>query len=414
MNKFLVIGMVILFPNWLHAQNLKTTSEPKRSAGILSSSDSLVLLNDSNPDQLLKKGQLLEKEYQYLQALQLFEKAYQKDSDNLQLLSEMAETNNNLGNFKKALPYYLAIYRKDSINSVTAIKVAKAYFNLRKYQEPFEILSKVYQGDSSNLYLAKQLAFAATRSGHDSLGIVLYERILPMNPNDLNNYINLASLYQRHDGYLNAVKTYQSGIAQFPDEPLLLSKLGDLHYAKRNFGDAILPYEKLLSFGDSIPEVVKSLGIAYYYTKEYKKSLSLLDKSLLWKPNDPVAGMFMGLCYKNLNQPEESIAHLNFASKIAIPYYLSDIYNQLGNVYADQKAFKKAVSSLKKAYLLDSTKTDVLFKIANTYDVWQKDKSQAFRYYDRFLTIKKEESDYLKQLTKYAEERKKKINPNPR
>jgi tetratricopeptide (TPR) repeat protein len=99
---------------------------------------------------------------------------------------------------------------------------------------------------------------------------------------------------------------------------------------------------------------------------------------------------------------EDCIAYLNFASKICIPYYLADIYNQLGIVYLERKEYKKSVNFLKKAYYQDTTKNEILFKIANTYDLWQKDKTQAIRYYTRFLNSKKEKSDYFNQLVDYA------------
>jgi tetratricopeptide (TPR) repeat protein len=88
---------------------------------------------------------------------------------------------------------------------------------------------------------------------------------------------------------------------------------------------------------------------------------------------------------------------------------MSDIYNQWGNICIQKKEYKKSVELLKKAYRLDTTKCDILFKIGNTYDVWQKDKTQAIRYYNAFLKSKKEKSDFYQQLTEYAIERKKKL-----
>lgn len=135
----------------------------------------------------------------------------------------------------------------------------------------------------------------------------------------------------------------------------------------------------------------------------------MLENCLAMKPNDPVTGLFIGLCYKDLKQNKESIAYLNFASRNALPYYLSDLYNQLGNVYSEERDFKQAVRSLKKAYSLDSTKCDILFKIGNTYDVWQKDKTQAIRYYNAYLISKKEGSEFYRQLTEYSVDRLKKL-----
>ncbi|MCX6220577.1 MAG: tetratricopeptide repeat protein [Bacteroidia bacterium] len=210
--------------------------------------------------------------------------------------------------------------------------------------------------------------------------------------------------------YDQAVETLESGISAFPEENLLFNRLGDLHYSKRNYKKAIVQYEKILATGDSLPGVIKNLGISYYYEKEFKKGIEFLEKSLTLVPNDPVAGLFIGLCYKNLKDNNQSLAYLNFAASIGIPSYMSDIYNQLGNIYTEKKAYGKSIEFLKKAYQLDSTKVDILFKIANNYDLWlTKDKSQALRYYNAYLKSEKEKSDYHRQLTRYAQERKQKI-----
>jgi len=371
--------------------------------------DQELVRNEDQPLLLYKKGTILQKKYDYTGALKSFETAWLLDSTNQKVVSELAEVNTILGNHKQALPYYKTLYNCDTTSAIQAIRLAKAYFNLRSYREPYKILFAVYLRDSTNLYINKQLAFSASRTGHDSLAIVLYHQIIAKNPTDLNNYTNLVSIYQKKENYKNAVETIEQGLSVYPEETLLLSKLGDLHYAKRDYPKAMVAYERLLSFGDSIPDIVKNLGVSYYYAKRYNEGLYLLEKSLAMRPNDPVAALFTGLCYMELKQLDESISYLRFASETAIPYYMSDIYNQWGNIYIQKKEYKKSVELLKKAYRLDSTKCDILFKIGNTYDVWQKDKTQAIRYYNAYLKSKKEKSDYYQQLTDYAVERKKKL-----
>lgn len=407
MIRILKISVLILLPIYSFSQKKDPLIQNSQNNKELQVTDSLLIKNESDPNGYLKQGIILEKEFKYSKALIFFEKAYLSDSTNSVILSELAETNSNLGNYRQALPYYKKLFDRDTLNSVNAIRLSKAYFNIRNYQEPYKILFSAFQRDSSNIFLCKQLAFSAMRSNNDSLAIKLYNRVIPLNPTDLNNYTNLTSLYQKHNLYDQAVKTLESGMSVFPDETLLINRLGDLHFSKKNYKKAIVPYEKLLSTGDSIQGVIKNLGVSYYYEKAYKKGVELLEKSLMLVPNDPVAGLFIGLCYKNLKDNDQSLAYLNFASKIGIPSYMSDIYNQLGNIYTEKKEYRKSVALLKKAYQLDSTKTDILFKIANNYDLWQKDKSTALRYYNKYLNSKNDNTDYQKQLTDYALKRKK-------
>ncbi|MCK9639601.1 MAG: tetratricopeptide repeat protein [Prolixibacteraceae bacterium] len=410
MINILKISVLLFLPFYSFAQKIDQLNQNSQNSKELQIIDSLLLKNSSDPNLYLKQGIVHEKRFEYAKALKSFEKAYQLDSAQTAILNELSETNSNLGNYRQALPYYKKIFDLDTLNTVNAIRLSRAFFNIRNYQEPFLILFNAYQRDSSNVYVNKLLAFSAMRTGNDSLAIELYKRVIPQNPTDLNNYINLASLYQMQNMYDQAVETLENGILAFPEETLLLNRLGDLHYSKRIYKKAIAQYEKLIATGDSLPGVIKNLGISHYYEKEFKKGIELLEKSLTLVPNDPVAGLFIGLCYKNLKDNDQSLAYLNFAAKIGIPSYMSDIYNQLGNIYTEKKAYGKSVEFLKKAYQLDSTKVDILFKIANNYDLWlPKDKSQAIKYYNAYLKSDKEKNDYHRQMTKYALERKQKI-----
>lgn len=371
--------------------------------------DSSLSKNRLQPVLYLKKGTILQRKFDYTGALFSLQKAWQLDSLNKSTISELADVYSSLGNYRQALPFYLALYRTDTANTVNALRVVRAYFNVKSYNEPYRILVSAYQRDSTNLYLNKQLAISAMRTGHDSLAISLFNKVIHQNPSDLSNFSNLVFIYQKRDNYNRLTETLEMINQFFPEETSFLLKLGDVHYAKRAYSKAIPPYENYLARSDSSPDVLKNLGISYYYEKRLKDGVQMLDKSLMLKPNDPVTGLFLGLCYKELNEIEASIGYLNFAAKIAIPYYMSDIYNQLGNIYIDRKEYKRSVEFLKKAYRVDTTKSEILFKIGNTYDAWQKDKNPAIRYYNSYLNHPKDSTEMHRKLTEYVLERKAKL-----
>src|SRR5665647_909928 len=195
MSGILKISILIFLPFFSFAQKIDQLNRNSQNSKELQVIDSLLLKNESDPNLYLKQGIILEKRFEYSKALRSFEKAYLFDSTNTVIISELAETNNNLGNYRQALPYYKKLFDLDTLNTVNAIRLSRAFFNIRNYQEPFQILLGVYQRDSSNIYVCKQLAFSAMRTGNDSLAIELYRRVIPQNRTDLNNYINLASLY---------------------------------------------------------------------------------------------------------------------------------------------------------------------------------------------------------------------------
>lgn len=405
MTRIYFVLALFLLPGFLPAQELEKLLLNSENDKALHQIDSLLQLNNNQPDLHLKKGIILQRKFDYTGALFNLKKAWLLDSLNKTTISELAEVNSSLGNYRQALPFYQALYKADTTSIVNALRLARSCFNLKSYDEAYRILLSACKYDSTNLYLNKQLAFSALRTGHDSLAIALYCKIIRQNPSDLNNFNNLVTLYQRNEKQDLVIETLEEALLRFPEERNLLVRSADAHFARHAYPKAIQNYENYLASGDSVPEVIKNLGISYFYERRALEGIYLIEKYLTFKPNDPVAGLYAGLCYKELKQNDQAIAYLNFAQKIAIPGYMADIYNQMGLVYGTKKAYKKSVEYLKKAYLQDPSRSELLFKIAHTYDEWQKDKSPAIRYYNYFLKASKENTDYLRQLGKYAAER---------
>ena len=409
MFKLFVISIFAILPILTYAQEIDYLVLNNEYDKALQVIDSELAKDEAQPKLYLKKGQILQKRFDYLGAISALEKAFQFDSLNISTLNELAETHARLGNNKQALPYYKALYTTDTTNSVYTLKLARAWINLKTYKGPYDILKSAYTRDSTNLMINKLLAFSASRTGADSLAITLYNKVIDQNPTDLNNYLNLANLHQKKENYTKIVETLEKGLRIFPEETTLLTRLGDAHFGKRAYAKATLPYEVYLSLGDSTVDVVKNLGISYYYEKCTDESLYLLEKSLMLRPNDPTTALFIGLCYKDLKDIDQSLSYMNFAARTAIPYFMSDIYNQLGILYGLKREFKKSIEALKEAYRLDSTKVEVLFKIATTYEEFQKDKTNALYYYNAYLKALKEANEYQTGLKVYALERKRVI-----
>jgi len=409
MTKILLISILLLLPYFSIAQEIDLLILNNDYDKALQLIDNELAKNEAQPVLYLKKGIILQKRFDFIGAVKSLERAYGLDSINPNILIEIADANTSLGDHKKALPYLIALYNTDTTNTVKILKLVRGYLNLRIYKEPFKILTSAYQRDSTNLLVNKQFALCAARTGHDDLAISLYQKVINQNPSDLANYTNLVSVYQNKDQYIKAIEILEKGLEVFPDEPVLLNRSGEFQYHMQNYAKAIIPYQKYLAKGDSNPDVLKNLGICYYFEKRENEGLYLLHKSLLLNSDHPIVGLYIGLCYKALNQFDKSIEYLNFAAKIAVPYYVSDIYYHLGIVYGLRREFKKSIEAFNKAYQLDPTKINALFEIATTYEEMQKDKTQAIKYYNAYLKAEKEDNAYFRKLTAYALARKKKF-----
>jgi tetratricopeptide (TPR) repeat protein len=409
MIKSLIAVLIILIPLIPEAQEIDLlilNSEYDKALQII---DSELTKDEAQPMLYLKKGIILQKSFDFAGAVKCLERAHQLDSLNAKILNELGELNSNLGDQRQALYYFKALFRTDTTNYVNTLKLVRAYSNLRMYKEPFEILMSVYKRDSTNLLINKNLALCAGRTGHNDFSISLYQKVIDLNPSDLANFTNLASVYQSKDQYVEAIDILNKGLEYFPDEPFLLIKLGQFHFHLKEYKLAIDPFEKYLAKSDSVPEVMTNLGICYYLENRPREGLELFEKNLKMNPDDAISAYYIGLCYEKLKNLKKSIEYLKLASEIAIPYYLTDIYHHLGNVYNLSMDYKKAVPALKKAYELDSSKCSILFEIATNYDEIENSKSLSLKYYDAFLkAVRKDDPDYRKLIT-YAVARIKEI-----
>jgi tetratricopeptide (TPR) repeat protein len=364
------------------------------------------LAKDPNkPDVLLKKGIIQQKQFDFAGAIISLERAWRIDSLNPNILVEIAEANASLGNYQSSLPYLKTLYYHDTTSLVKALKLVRGYFNLRMYKEPYQILKIAYQRDSSNLIVNKQFALCATRTGNSDLAISLYNKVIQVNPTDLANYLNLASIYQNRLKDNNVIQTLENGLEFFPEEPQLLIRLGDFQFRLKKYKKAIIPYEKYLASGDSVPVVMKNIGICYFFNNRAKEGLYLLEKSLKAVPNDAIAAFYVGLCYKELGNLKKSLEYLNFAAEIAIPGYLTDIYHHLGYVYKLNRNYMKAITALKKSHELDPDKCDIFVEIAENYEKIPNGKSLAVKYYNDYIKTVKGKDSVPDKLSEYAEQR---------
>ncbi len=371
--------------------------------------DSEIEINRAQPSLWMKKGILLQRNFDYTGAIEALTTAHRLDSLNRNILTELAEAYNILGNYEDAVHYFELAYAQDSTDLSVAGKLARAWINQKIYNKPFRLLSRICETDTTNVFFNKQLAFCASNTGADSLAMRLYQRVIVQNPRDISSYLNLSTLYQKQGKPEEALVVLEQGLTVFPENPGLLLKLANNRFELKKYHEAAEAYELWLQKNDTLPDVRKSLGVAYYFEKREAEGLKLLESYHLLVPTDPLAAFYIGLCYKSLADYLQSIQYINYSIELSRPLYLSDIYHHLGLVYGQNRNFKEAIEALQKSYELDTTKNEILFEIATTYEEYQKDKTPALRHYKAFLAKETAEQPLSESLKKYAIARIRKI-----
>lgn len=355
-----------------------------------------------------KKGLVSEKLMNYEQAIKALEAACAADSTQAVYREELAEAWSALGNYTDAALCFQRAARLNPESLPLKAKLGQSQISLKNYKEACSLYSRIYRNDSTNSYYNRYFAYAAYQAGQLELAARLYDRLAMQKVRDVQVYLNLATIRNRQKNAVAAVTACTNGLGIFEDHPALLLKWAELLFQSKDYAHAQVPYERYLAANDSTFDVLKNYGICLYFTQREEAALKVLDKCYQVTVNDPIVNFYIGVCYKKLKQFPESIDFFKLAIETATPFYLSDIYQHLGQVYGLQREFEPSISAYQEALELDPENAELLFEIATTYEEMRSSQTLALNYYQSYLKQageKAKRADYaLDRIKKLKEE----------
>jgi len=301
-------------------------------------------------------------------------------------LSQTAECFAILGNNPDAINYYKQACSIAPNNLPLAAKLGRVYINLKNYKEAYQVFSGIYSQDSTMVYWNKQLAYCAFRTFNREEASALYEKVLEANPRDYGSYTNLIHTYNWKKQGGKVMATIEKGLEQFPNDSELLFERAMYLYKTKRYGPAMVNFEKYLKYTKEPPyEVLMNIGISTYFAGYEEKALERFTKLLNVNPNDPLVMYYQSLCHKKMKNFEKSQELMEWAIEASIPNYVAEMYHHLGQIYGQQRMFKESLVALEKSYELNSSKSEVLFEIATTYEEYNSNKTLALNYYRVYL-----------------------------
>jgi len=152
--------------------------------------------------------------------------------------------------------------------------------------------------------------------------------------------IKQASFYYQKKEYLKAI--------EFADQSLKEYILFDGYYIKGmsyyQMGDFLNGLKNLLLAEQIQPnqeQLLLTLGLIYSSQKQYEEAILRFEKLLTLKPNDPYYLYRLGLTYKEIQQYDKAIPFLEKADQKDFPYR-NNVFLLLGDIYFELKDFQKS------------------------------------------------------------------------
>jgi tetratricopeptide (TPR) repeat protein len=236
-----------------------------------------------------------------------------------------------IGNIEKAITKYETIIQNYPDCGVAYFELANIGNNKGLVYQSISYLKKAYQIDSTNKWYVQALSQLYQVTGKYDSTTYLCERLIQMDPGNLDYYNNLASNYIYANNIKKSIDTYNRAEKQFGiSEDIGLEK-----------------YKLLISINDTVQAIKEIEKLAKKFPKE-QNYFSILAKLYHDRGN-----------FKKAESYYLAIEKLNPAD----PY----IHITLSDFYKERKNSKKAFEELKKGFSSKTLDSDFKLKIFEQY-----------------------------------------------
>lgn len=329
-------------------------------------------------------------------ALTVIEKANQLDSNNVEILTNLALLNAAIGFDDKAITSFQKVIVLDSANTFAKINLAKLYIDIGMWESAKRIYQKLISTDSLNGFYYRQLGYIFQKSNDWESAYNNYQKSYTLNNADLFTISNLAKVYFQKEMPDSAISIVNKGLEIFVNNTQLLKLKSDIHFSIKNYSGAVNAIVRLIANGDESAQLYQRLGICYYQIavenfvgeaqiQKLESAVDALKQSTEIDSTQSLTELYLGMTYKELERNEEAISHLQKAIQLIYPNFTSAIYTNLAIIYNREGNYAEAIRSFKSAMDFDIDNPNYLYYLASTYDQYYYDKYVPLIYYQMYV-----------------------------
>lgn len=292
-----------------------------------------------------------------IQAVGLYHRAIEIDSQYIQSYCNLAELYKREGRLEDAFIWYSKALTVNDKNREALLGLGLLYQQMNKPQEAigvFKRLLEIYPDDES-IYISivdaysKAIArFPQEKAYQEQREEVLseYEDLSKRKKYTATDYYNLGFLYEQVGGYDEAIRFYKKALQINPIYQKALYNLAFRYQEMGDFKTALVLYQHLIHFYPKFAPGYLNMGIIYNTLGEVTQARMFYQKTIHIDPNN--AGAFFNLGYL-CEAGGDFKGALNYYEKaVDINPQLAEGYYNMGNVYAALGQIPEAIASYLK------------------------------------------------------------------
>ena len=223
------------------------------------------------------------------------------------------------------------------------------------------------------------------QTGQIREAIVLFRQLLRNHPAD-PQLLYLLGTANFQIGYIDlAVEQLKRSIVFDEANPFAHYNLGMVYQVIRNFGEAIISYDKALALNPDLVDAHNNRGNALKDLGRYEESLLSYEKALALKPDYALAYCNRGNVLMELDRLEEALG--DFTRALSLNPHFVDAYSNRANVFLKLERLIEALNDSETAIALNPSHAEAYNNRGNALsDLNRLD--EALASYDKALALK--------------------------
>lgn len=330
----------------------------------------------------IDKEKLLEyyQNQRYAEAAQYLQSIYPSDTQDVKALSQMAYCNMMSGRLPDAEKNYLQINTIQPNTLPVLFSLTNINSRRGNNAKAKSYLAQIISIDSLNFSAYKQLAGLADSA---ELKLAYLKKANALNAADADVAYDLAIVYRNTKQYDLGYNVLKIAIAADTGNFILQQAQLPLANQLGKYKEVIAVGLKLLQ-NDADANVMKDVGKAYFFLKDYQKCLSLYKTLEDLDAKNESIFYYMALSYRELKNYDMAAVYAKKTIDEGISTNTAAYYGTLAGIYEEKKQFANALTAYKRG-LTFSASNSIYYRMGLLYDLSLKQAKSALTYYNLYL-----------------------------
>ncbi len=255
----------------------------------------------------------------YDEAIDAYKQAIELAPDQIFAWSNLGNLCAKIGRNDEAMIAFRKALQGNHKDAIAWAGLASAHFKVGYIDDAIAAYRKAIQYMPSFAQPWCGLGDVYASIGRTDEAMKAYHKAIDLNKQYVTPWIRLGVLFTRQERYRDAEKAYQRALALDPQSSTTWNELGMIHVKSEELDEAVEAFNKAIALDRGFGLAYSNLAFTYMQRGEYKRSVSLLLRSvdLTEKDSDKAAAWNrLATVYRSLDDYDNALAAYQMADKL--------------------------------------------------------------------------------------------------